>query len=472
MIKLDKNKKVPLYEQLYRELRKNIISGMYEKNYRLKPIRVFAKELSVSINTINRAYQQLLEEGYITSSQGSGFYVEEMYTTIGGKKKILAQVAQTANAKAKIEVRYDFSRKKLGAEGFSWGKWLRYVQNAIVDLAYKDTIKDGTSKGSRKLRQAIADHIKASRGVNCTADQVIVCPTTEHAMEIITHILPAHMKKIGMEEPGSEKMRQIFQSRGLQLQPIPVTPQGLDVNELEQTDCDCLYVTPSFQFPTGVTMPLVKRLQLIEWARRNEAYCIENDYENEFLLGSQPVMSLQSLDRNERVIYVSTFSYVLSQEIKSAFLVLPLPLVKVYEEKYKYYRSAISDYEQKALTAYIKDGQLERQSRKAAVLNRRKKEFFFNYVAEHMQDIATCPPCESGSHYLLGMYDCVDADGMVKRLAERGIITASVTECWQDRENAPRNLIMLSFNSIKEQELEKACRHLEAELRSVLQRKG
>ncbi|MDO4203019.1 MAG: PLP-dependent aminotransferase family protein [Selenomonadaceae bacterium] len=472
MIKLDKNKRVPLYEQLYRELRKNIISGTYEKDYRLKPIRVFAKELSVSINTVNRAYQQLLEEGYITSSQGSGFYVEEMFTIKGDKKTLYKQNGTAEESRKAADVRFDFSRKKLGAESFPWGKWLRYVQNAIVDLAYKDSIKDGTSKGSRKLRQAIADYIRGTRGVKCTADQVIVCPTTEHAMEIITHVLPADKRKLGMEEPGSVKMRQLFSSRGMEIQPVPVTNHGIDVNALEHMDCDCLYVTPSFQFPTGVQLPLVKRLQLIEWCRRRGAYCIENDYENEFLLGSEPVMSLQSLDSNERVIFVSTFSTVLSQEIKSAFLVLPLPLVKVYEEKYKYYRSAISDYEQKALTAFIKDGQLERQSRKAAVLNRRKKEFFFRYAEENMTDIAACLPCESGSHYLLGLYDCVDADGVVRRLADRGIIIASVTECWQDRESAPRNLVMLSFNSIRENELEKACRYMETELRSVLRRKG
>lgn len=469
MIQLDNNKKVPLYEQIYMEIRKCILSGEYVTNYQLQPIRVMAKELKVSHNTVNRAYQQLLAEGYIRATQGSGFYVEEMYTMIDSKKKILQKTFQFVEPKeTERTIKYDFSRSKFVNEGFSWGKWARYVQNAIIDAAYKDNISECKNKGNYELRREICDYVHKKRAVDCSPEQIVICPTTEHAMEIIINVLPDDVYKVGMEEPGSEKMRRILKGHGYEIEPIPVYENGIDVNYLEKTDCNLLYLTPSFQFPKGVTIPLVKRIQTLEWCRRNNVYCIENDYENEFLFGNKPIMSMQSLDKHQNVIYISTFSNVMTTEIKCSFIVFPKSLIKAYEDKYEYYRSYMSDYEQVALSRYIHDGHLERLSRKMAIINRRKKDIFFNYVQENMSDIMCCYSVEAGTHHLIKIYGCEDSESMMERLKDHGIIIYPTREFWYEKINAPRDVFMLSFSCILEKDMYKACSCFEKELRDIL----
>ncbi len=470
MIQLDRDKKVPLYEQLYKEIKKNILSGEYGIDYRLPAIRNLAKELHISHNTVNRAYQQLLAEGYIHATQGSGFYVEELYLNADTKRKILKKADHSPKdvIEPQYAIQYDFSRSGFANEGFSWNKWSRYIQNALTDSAYKSVIKECPNKGSLELREEVCSYIKKIRGVECDKHQIIICPTSEQGMEIIMNILPKEHYTVGIEEPSSEKMRRILINKGFYLKPIPLTAQGLDVTYLEKTDCDLLYITPSFQFPTGVTLPLVKRLQLLEWCRRTDAYIIENDYESEFLFGSQPIASIHAWDRKDKVIYIGTFSNIMTPEIKISFVVLPKPLILRFEDKYAYYRSLIPDYIQSAMTEYIKDGQLERQSRKMAVLNQRKKKIFLDYVSKNMGDIVKCHSASPGTHCLIEIYDCKDSGLMINELGYHGIQICSTREYWYDEMQAGENVFLISFSCIYEKDMEKACRFFEQELRSIL----
>lgn len=458
MLQLDSNKKVPLYEQLFRELRERILAGEYGTDYRLKPIRILAQELSVSHNTINRAYQQLLAEGYIRATQGSGFYVEELYSLEEIRKRPRESgEGRNGQTAAKAEVKYDFSRNSMENEAFPWNKWSRYLQEAILEERYGRQISEGENKGDIRLREGICDYVNRTRGVGCAPEQIVICPTTEHAMEIVTNVLPEREYVVGVEEPGSEKMRRIFISRGCAIRPIPLTGQGMDANALEHSDCSLLYVTPSCQFPTGATLPLIKRLQILEWCRRNGAYCIENDYENEFLYGEAPILSLQSLDRNGIVIYVSSFSDVLTPEIKCAFVILPPKLLEHYEERYYYFRPAMPHYEQRALARFIEDGHLERQSRRVAVANRRKKEIFLRFAREKLKGQIRCFAGALGSHFLIEIFRCGDARAMADRFLSHGIRIYPTEEYWYDQSQAPRNIFMMSFGAIPEKEMMGAC---------------
>ncbi|MCR4892180.1 MAG: PLP-dependent aminotransferase family protein [Lachnospiraceae bacterium] len=470
MIRLDDSIKVPIYEQLYKEIKRNILSGAYGPDYRLPAIRTLAQSLNISHNTVNRAYQLLLSEGYIRSTQGSGFYVEELQVLKGSKEKILENTNEFLQKalEPKYDIKFDFSRTGYANEGFSWGKWSGYVQNAIIDFAYKDIIEESPNMGSLGLRREVCKYMEKTRGVSCTEEQIIICPNSEQGMEIIVNILPEKKYKVGIEEPSSEKMRRIMMTKGFIMNPIPVTPQGLDVNLLEKSDCNLLYITPSFQFPTGVTLPLAKRIQLLEWCRRNDVYCIENDYESEYLFGSQPIMSMQALDTSHRVIYIGTFSNIMTHEIKVSFIVLPNSLLPRYEEKYKYYRCLIPEYEQSALTNFIMDGSLDRQSRRMAILNQKKKKVFFDYVCENMSDIMRCSTESPGTHCLIEIYGCKDSEGLIHRLKEHGIQIYSTREYWYHMEEAPENVFMISFSSIYEKNIIKACAYFEKELRGIL----
>ena len=456
MIFLGKDNGKSLYEQLFEALRQSIVTGELKKNSALKPIRVLAEELHVSNNTVSRAYQQLLAEGYIRSVQGSGYYVEDIEALPGLKTRTDSGLAGQ-EVPADTPLKYDFSYENIEAAYFPWTKWRRYIQNTMLEESYAVEMAYECNKGNVELRKSLCDYINTSRGVNCSCDQIIVCAGTQYAMDIITSILPKKKYTVGVEEPGFIGMRQIFINKGYALKGLPMTYLGIELDGLENSGCNLLYLTPSHQFPTGITTSLTNRLQILDWAEKNEAYVIENDYDNEFSYGKKPLPSMQSLDKGHNVIYLSTLSKVLSPSLRCAYFVLPYELLEIYEEKYRYYYSALPTYHQKALARFITDGHLERHVRKMSLLNRRKYEIFNRVMEENLTEEVRIFPAPAGSHILIQIRGCSSQDAFIRQMRQKGLGIYETKCYWIDKEKAPENMFLFGYNSMEEQELERAC---------------
>ncbi|MGN0394013.1 MAG: PLP-dependent aminotransferase family protein [Coprococcus sp.] len=466
MLIVDNNKKIPLYEQLFFEIRRLIISGEYKPDQQLKPIRVLADELEISHNTVIRAYQELVSEGYVRTVQGSGYYVEELATIKELKNRDICYCDKDDTDE--LPIHYDFHYDRFSTNLFPWSKWRRYLQQAIAEESYTDKIMYEENKGNYLLRKSICDHILKQRGIHCTPEQVVICSGTQYALNIIMDILPDISYNVGFEEPGYDGMRQIFLNRRCKISSVNVTEKGIDANQLERMDCNLLYITPSHQFPTGATLPMAKRLQILEWSRRNKVYVIENDYDCDFLFGERPLLSMQSLDRNGYIIYMNTFAKVLTPEIRCAFLVLPQHLVSVYDKKYSNYYSSLSGYEQRALYDFIEDGNLMRQSRKMANLSQRKNEIVRKVFKEQLCGIVEPYATNSGTHILVRIKGVNNPDDMIDQLRKRKIQIYSTHDYWHVKENEPKDLFLIGYSCIEEKELENACMELAYAIKEIL----
>jgi len=468
MIFLKRNSAQPLYDQIFENLRQKIVCGEMKKNSTLKPIRILAEELNVSNNTVNRAYQQLLSEGYISSIPGSGYYVEDI-ETIPTEKFSEKTGKKKKSQQKKVSFKYDFNFEAIKSDCFPWTKWRKYMQEAMLDEASDGKIAYECNKGNLALRKSLCAYINGSRGVKCDLEQIIICAGTQYAVDIISTILPNEKNIVAFEDPGFNGMRQVFLNKGNTIKGIPMNDAGLDLDILEASDFDVLYLTPSHQFPTGTTTSLTHRLKILDLAEKKDAYIIENDYDNEFLYGKEPLPSIQSLDQNQSVIYVSTLSKVLSPSLRCAYFVLPHDLLQIYEEKYRYYHSALPTYNQVALANFIKDGHLERHVRKMAFLNRKKCGVFSKLMMQNLRKEVTLFPVPAGSHILITVNGCKNQETFIEKMAEKGLKIYSTKGYWIDQKKAPENLFMFGYNALEEDRIEEACTAFYRVIKEIVQ---
>ena len=231
-------------------------------------------------------------------------------------------------------------------------------------------------QGDYNLRQSIARYLYQARGVNCTAEQVIIGAGNDNLLQMLSYILDSSCT-IGMENPVYHKAMHFFQRMGHSVKSIPVDEQGIQIEPLESLDNIAIYVTPSHQFPLGITMPISRRIKLLNWSQEGSSrYIIEDDYDSEFRYNSRPVPALQSLDQNSRVIYLGTFSKSIAPSLRISYMVLPLPLLKQYLEQYLLFSSAVSRFEQAVLHEFITSGHFETHLNKMRKLYRTRGQDF------------------------------------------------------------------------------------------------
>lgn len=460
MIILDRNKKVPLYEQLYREIRQSILSGQLKKDDRLKPVRVMARELKISHNTVDRAYMQLLSEGYVRSVQGSGFYVEELFSiyTVPSRNK---SASFSGNGESgDICVKWDFSCLSCENSQFPWNKWRKYLSDSITEQSYISCIRPQSDQGDQSLRECIRDYVNRTRAINCDASQIIIVPGFYYAMDIIMSILPMAHLRTAIEEPVSEDVKNFFRQKNLPVTAIPVKESGIDANILEKTDCNLVCVSPSHNFPTGITLSLARRVQLLEWSRRSNSYIIENDFGCEYTYKKESLLAIASMDRGNHVIYINDLSGVMSSQINCTYIILPEPLLRIYRENFMSFSFPQPLYIQKALAEFIRDGSYEAQSRKMSALSCRKLEIIKKVFSRSEAKVEVYPEA-GGSYVLLEIKDFPDKELLLHQLFSRGIKLVSADKCYSFPDNSDNEYYIMGFGAVAEDELENACRFLE-----------
>lgn len=457
-----------LYGQLYETIRSDILQRKLRKDQPLPSIRSLANELGVSNNTVNRAYQVLMSEGYIRSVSGSGYYVEDIDELVVGAPLGKSVLSRETSPEPNAPLKYDFKYEYIDAALFPWGKWRQYLLDALSLESYKSVIGYECSKGSEALRTSLCEYLSVSRGINCRPEQVVVCAGTQYGLDVVTSILK--ISKAAFEEPGYNEMRALLINKGCKIIPIPLAHEGIDAKVLQafkgSADLDLVYITPSHQFPTGLTTSMADRLALVELAAKNNLYIIENDYDNEFSYGSRRLPALQSLNP-DKVIYLSTLSKVLSPSFRCAYLVLPERLAPVYDSYYKYYNSALPACNQRALSNFINDGHLIKHARKMSTLNKRKYEIFLRAMKEQLGDLVEIFN-PAGSHTLMKIRGCPDQGRLIEGLRQYGVGLYDVKKYWWVQEQAPCDVFLCGYNSMSEQKIKDGCQVLAHALRNLL----
>lgn len=372
-----------LYEQIYEHVKDEIRGGKLLCGERLPSTRMLAEYLQVSRSTVDFAYEQLLSEGYIEARPYKGYFVCRM-EELPEKSMAVFPEERVEEARDTQEKRvesgeyqegifYDFSPNGLDMSAFPFGVWNRITKNILND-GNTELFALGEAQGDYDLRQTISRYLHSSRGVNCTPDQIIVGAGNDYLLLLLEKLLGRHAG-IAMENPTYKRACRIFKSFAYRVETVGTDESGMRAEELYEKKVKAAYVMPSHQYPTGVTMPIGRRMELLKWAGEEpERFLIEDDYDSEFRYRGKPIPSLQGTDRSGSVIYIGTFSKAIAPAIRVSFMVLPPRLLKRYREECWFYSSTVSRIDQRILNEFIRDGYFERYLNKARKIYREKHD--------------------------------------------------------------------------------------------------
>ena len=354
---LDAASGVPLYEQLYRSLAAEMRTGAISAGTRMPGKRRLAAELSVSVNTVDAAYQMLAAEGYLEARERSGFYVQE-YLALPERTESAAPPQPEAAPAPERPVRYDLSTRGVDPGLFPFRTWARLQKELLYSAP--ELLTPGDARGDAALRQALAGYLAEYRGVQCDPEQLVVGAGLEYLLGLLAPLLPG---PAAVETPGYPRARQVLENNGISCCCLPVDEDGLSIRALSESGAAVCYVTPSHQFPTGVTMPAGRRAELLHWAARRpgQRYIIEDDYDSEFRFDTRPLPSLQGMaGADGPVVYLSTCSRSLAPGIRIAYMVLPRQLLGAWQAKYRLYSGTVGRFEQQTLARFITGGYFTR----------------------------------------------------------------------------------------------------------------
>lgn len=435
-----------LYEQLYEQLKQQILSGNMKAGQRLPATRELAAEYQISRNTVINAYYQLEIEGYIKPVTGSGYYVEHLPLT----KVSIPKPTFFPYDSESTDMTYDyiFSYGDLDYNCYNSKAWRKCMLDAYDTLSLKDNAAYEESQGISNLRRILSSYLYLSRGVKCSAEQIIIISGHQQSLNIIANLFSYTDWNFAMEDPGYNGTRHTMKQNHFHITPIPVENDGISIKELQNLFQTLLYVTPSHQFPMGSVLSITKRLQLLEWAEKNNGYIIEDDYDSELRYHNRPIPSLQSIDSGNRTIYLGTFSKSLSPDLRIAYIVLPMPLWASYREKYLYANCTVPTLLQLTLTKYMESGEYQRHLNAMRTHYRKKHDYIRKYVADYLSDKAALLGEDSGLHFVLSIQTRSNQTELIDVFARNKIQIYPTEPFWINKALCPSNQLLLGFSAI------------------------
>lgn len=385
-IKLDAKSGQNLYEQLYQEIKNQILKGEIKSNDKLPSKRQLKMDLNISMTTVERAYDQLLDEDLVYSVEKSGFYVSEI-DQLKTTPKEIPHIMKPEQEKFKLA---------LGTIDTS------IVQRDVIKQISKevfdqdDLLNPGENSGEHELREAISDYLHFNRGVSCSIDQIFIGPSTEFLLQQVLFLLDYPMMTI--ENPGYPVVKKVISHLKLTHDIARVDPDGINLDDVSNNQNPVVHITPSHQFPSGVVLSLKKRIQLLNYALENDVYIIEDDYDSEFRYTGKPLPSLQGLNQNDRTIYMSTFSKSLYPSLRLSVMVLPKMLSeKYYAEKLS---CNVSRQMQHIVAKYISEGYLNRHINRVRKIYSKKMQDITSWLKAAYPDVVV-EGDHTGMHFVL-----------------------------------------------------------------------
>ena len=342
---VDKNNR-PVYLQIYKQVRQDIIDGLYSFGTKLPSMRLLCDELSVSTVTVDHAYALLCDEGYIEARERSGFVV------IFRKDD---NFAATAEAQAK---RMPIEHSKHDYPDFPFSVLSRTMRGILTDYG-EDILERSPGAGCLQLREAIKQYLARNRGINVSSEQIVIGSGSEYLYGLIVELLGRNCV-YAIESPSYKKIEQVYKATEIAYELLPLRNSGIDSKALAGTKANVLHTTPYRSYPSGVTATASKRHEYIRWASERGRYIIEDDFESEFSVSTKPTETLFSLTPNDNVIYLNTFSKTISPSLRIGYMVLPKHLVARYEEQLGFYSCTVPTFMQYVLTELIENGDFER----------------------------------------------------------------------------------------------------------------
>jgi GntR family transcriptional regulator/MocR family aminotransferase len=412
LLTLDPRAREPLHRQVYRELRAAILDGRLSAGVRLPSTRSLAGDLAVSRNTVLQAYEQLVVEGFLDGRVGSGTRVAAALTHPSGRRPAprgSGEARLSQRARALLSVPRGASLVEGAPRAFTPGvpvcdEFPRAVWAALAARSWRTTGpalgEAGSVAGDPALRRAIAEYLGRVRGVRCEPDQVLVVSGSQQALDLSARVLLDPGDEAWVEDPGYHFARGALVAAGTRLVPVPLDEQGLcvDKGRASAPAARLAYVSPSHQFPTGVTLSLARRLALLRWAAEARAYVLEDDYDSEFRYAQRPLAALQGLDTQGRVVYTGTFSKVLFPGLRLGYLVAPPALVDAFLAARTFADGGPPLASQATLAAFMEEGHFERHIRRVRARAHERRDVLLEAAQRELTGLLEVAPADAGMH--------------------------------------------------------------------------
>lgn len=486
---LDPKRKTPLYEQLYRAIRADILSGALPENSRLPAKRPFAEHLEISRITVESAYAQLLAEGYVYSVPRSGIFVQKLerispygspaqgelapqategsllcsreqslrLRPVGESTSLYTREAKTHAPK----MIYNFDTAAVDTGCFPFTMWAKFSRAVLTEYESR-ILLSSAPQGAPALRREIARYLHDFRGIRVDPEQIIVGAGSEYLVTLIIQLL-GRTRTYALENPCYPKLEQIFAASDVQTVFLPLDDAGISMDALEKADASVAYLTPSHHFPLGVVTSAARRMALLRWASEGEArYLIEDDYDSEFRFASRPIPALKEQDAHDRVIYLNTFAKSLAPSLRIGYVVLPQKLLQDFRRRFSAYASTVPAFEQYTLARFMETGTLDRQiNRLRTVYRARRDRLLEALAASELAGRYTVSGTEAGLHLLLRVYG-ISEDELVRRAAQNGCRVHGLSEYYVagTQQTCPPSTVLLGYGGMTDAQIEKGVQRL------------
>ena len=468
-IRLDGRKKLPLFRQLYNELRTAILDGRLAASTRLPSSRDLGDQLNVSRTTVVSAIDRLIGEGYLVAEVGRGTFVSKdipsehpfihtsppRSSTTASRKKTpsLPQFSQrgeqyntvTANSLDASIVK-PFQPGVPALDKFPMAVWAKVVRRVWSNISARQ-LTYGEPAGYFRLRQSIAEYLRAHRGVRCQTEQVIVVSGTQQAIEVISRLTIDEGDTVLFENPGYVNSREIIARNGGRIVPMQVDENGVNVTDAirRHPSAKLAYVTPSHQYPIGITMPIERRMELIQWAGRTGGLLVEDDYDSEYRYAQSPIPSMQGLDSSERTIYIGSFSKVIFPALSMGYIVVPSRMVVAFEHALSLAARPPSHVDQLILNEFIRAGHFGRHLRRMRKTHADRHHAFTEALGKHLPGKLKLPGSQAGLHCAAILAGKKSDRQISERLDKIGIVARPLSHYYSKKTKAANRLNGLVF---------------------------
>lgn len=418
-----------LYEYLYRCIRDDVLSGMLDAHDKLPSKRALARQLGVSVVTVESAYAQLVAEGYVYSRPKSGYYVAAIPRPEAGAGRVHSTVTQApATAPGAQQLLADFTRPAPYASASAAELWGKSLRGALAHEPRGELFAVQPLQGNERLRTAIAGYLRSARGMAVDAQHIVVAAGAQ-ALYGVVALLVGPGAAVALEDPGYPRLAQVYAAHGLQPRPCALDAEGMHMPALERAGARLVHIMPSHQFPTGRVTSIARRYELLGWAARaGGRYLVEDDYDWEFRFAGRPIPALASIDTQGRVIYLGTFSKSLASALRIAFAVLPPALSERYERELGFLANTVSSIDQIALARLIEGGGYERHVSRYRKQARDVRDALVAALsASALGPLLQVEEADSGLHFVLALDVAATEQEVAERALQGGVRLAPLS---------------------------------------------
>lgn len=435
-----------LYEHLYKCIKNDILQGILRPGDKLPSKRTFAKNLNISTITIENSYAQLLAEGYIYSIPKKGYFIADLNRN---NQDTVAIRSENITTVVNPEIYFaDFINNQINPDNFPFSVWTKLMREIILDKS-RELMTNSPCGGIMELRSAIAGHLKEFRNMDISPEQIIIGAGTEYLYGLLIQLL-GHDRIYGVEDPGYQKVAQIYKSNRVACHYIPLDGQGVTIESLESNSIDIIHTSVSHHYPTGIITPISRRYELLGWASKSDSrYIIEDDYDSEFRLMGKPIPSLQSIDVMEKVIYMNTFTKSLASTIRVSYMILPSHLIKRFYETLSFYSCTVSNFEQYTLARFIKDGYFEKHINRMRNYYRGQRDLIMQCIHNNPNATRiTIKEEDSGLHFLMHVLTDKSDKTIIQDALHQSIRISCLSDYYHNDSKKDLHTLIINYSNL------------------------